>query len=78
MPNQHKRSPLALRLPEGLEAWYRSEAAKRKMALNALAVEALEAYRGGNTKPRPGNTTCPHPRARIHKGLCGACGTNVG
>jgi hypothetical protein len=21
---------------------------------------------------------CPHPPARINKGLCGACGTNVG
>jgi len=21
---------------------------------------------------------CPHPKARINKGLCGACGTNVG
>jgi hypothetical protein len=21
---------------------------------------------------------CPHPTARINKGLCGACGTNVG
>ena len=21
---------------------------------------------------------CPHPKARVHKGLCGACGTNVG
>lgn len=20
---------------------------------------------------------CPHPRARVHKGLCGLCGTNV-
>ena len=22
--------------------------------------------------------SCPHPKARIHKGLCGACGTWVG
>jgi hypothetical protein len=21
---------------------------------------------------------CPHPQARVHKGLCGACGTCVG
>jgi hypothetical protein len=21
---------------------------------------------------------CPHPKARVHKGLCGACGTYVG
>jgi hypothetical protein len=24
------------------------------------------------------NGDCPHPKARINKGLCGACGTNVG
>jgi hypothetical protein len=33
------------------------------------------------TAPRrePGPAQCPpHPSARVHKGLCGACGTNVG
>lgn len=23
-------------------------------------------------------SACPHPAARVHKGLCGACGTYVG
>ena len=26
---------------------------------------------------RPSAADCPHPKARVHKGLCGACGTNV-
>lgn len=41
----------------------------------------------GSTAPAPpatfkpaatGRTQCPHPPARVHKGLCGACGTYVG
>jgi hypothetical protein len=24
---------------------------------------------------RPERADCPHPKARVHKGLCGACGT---
>lgn len=27
---------------------------------------------------RPGPEPCPHPKARVIQGLCGACGTNVG
>lgn len=27
-------------------------------------------------EPQP--ASCPHPKARINKGLCGACGTHVG
>ena len=27
---------------------------------------------------QPGDPDCPHPKARVHKGLCGACGTYVG
>ena len=27
---------------------------------------------------RAANGDCPHPKARINKGLCGACGTYVG
>jgi hypothetical protein len=30
------------------------------------------------TGPREPSGGCPHPKARIHKGLCGACGTYVG
>jgi hypothetical protein len=26
---------------------------------------------------RPSPEDCPHPRARVYKGLCGACGGNV-
>jgi hypothetical protein len=33
---------------------------------------------GKGRKSRPSPEDCPHPRARVHKGLCGACGTHVG
>ena len=29
-------------------------------------------------QPRPDASACPHPKARILKGLCNACGTYVG
>lgn len=32
------------------------------------ALESLRASR---------REDCPHPKARVHKGFCGACGTNV-
>ena len=28
-------------------------------------------------RARPAASECPHPKARVHKGLCGACGTAV-
>ena len=58
-----------------------------------LRSAALAAVSGGQSAPartlpvvsEPVNRftaspepSCPHPKARIHKGLCGACGTNVG
>lgn len=30
------------------------------------------------SSPVPERVACPHPRARVNKGLCGACGTYVG
>ena len=29
-------------------------------------------------QPRPAASACPHPRTRVLKGLCNACGTYVG
>lgn len=121
MADRHKSKPKAVRMPDGLEAWYRQHATETGRTLNAALVAALEDYRnrheaaplsvgglkipvviderqppgtiglvsawreGGEVKasaavvvnvaPDPG---CPHPKARVNKGLCGACGTNVG
>ena len=36
----------------------------------------LSASEGSNDEH--GRADCPHPRARINKGLCGNCGTYVG
>jgi hypothetical protein len=111
MPDRHKTTPKAVRMPDGLLA--RVEAARADgETVNAFIVAAiereLERREGGSTAPaakrHSGSTTrkppavtftapldspnariafggsadCPHPKARINKGLCGACGTNVG
>ena len=52
----------------------------RKVREDAAARTAL---RDGDWGPLAGELdaaleACPHPKARINKGLCGACGTNVG
>jgi hypothetical protein len=106
MVDRHKTAPKAVRMPDGLLAWYEQHAAATGRPVNAALVAALTEYRtqheGGSTTvaaaPRQGTTTapapapvaavqhqpqragknCPHPRARINKGLCGACGTYVG
>jgi hypothetical protein len=38
------------------------------------APPAVAPEPAGRRQPGP----CPHPQARVHKGLCGACGTYVG
>ena len=42
-----------------------------ELASGIPAEELAEAVRGG---PQP----CPHPKGRVTKGFCGACGTAVG
>lgn len=79
MPNQHATKPKAVRLPGGLEARVKSAAEGSDETVNAFIVAAIEEKlqrREGGSTPEP--VDCPHPRARVHKGLCGACGTNVG
>jgi hypothetical protein len=142
--DRHKANPKAVRMPDGLLAWYEQHAKDTGQFVNAVLVAALEDYRqrhgGGTTavvapaksrrKPPgkrgsttpvsgarlqelrakafasdvepvtdpaelsrlsveahtaeiaaqtvPEQDTCPHPKARINKGLCGACGTYVG
>ena len=44
-----------------------------------LGLEALSYEQAAGSQPARHRRQCPpHPPARIHKGLCGACGTNVG
>ena len=81
MPDRHKTKPKAVRMPDGLQAWYEQQATAAGQPVNALLVTALEDYRtthSGSTTPTPTQTNaCPHPKARIHKGLCAACGTHI-
>ena len=54
MADRHKNRPKAVRMPDGLEAWYRERAATTGQPLNAVLVAALEAFRhqhdGATTK----------------------------
>jgi len=45
MADRHKRPPKAVRLPDGLEAWLRAYANSTGQSVNAVIVEAIEAYR---------------------------------
>ena len=54
MPDRHKTKPKAVRMPDGLEAWYRERAAEEGQPVNSLLVAALEEYRArhdGATTP---------------------------
>lgn len=63
-----------LRVPE--EVWEPALARARREGTNLSAV-IVGYLRDYVTKPAPKRATCKHPPARVHKGLCGACGTNV-
>jgi hypothetical protein len=93
MPSQHKHPPISLRLPGADRAWLLEYAAAQERPVNGVLAEAVALLRHqveGGTTARHAHTAparaarhqreddCPHPKARIHKGLCGACGTNVG
>lgn len=109
VPDRHKTTPKAVRMPDGLEARVETAAEADGASVNGFIVAAIEeklrrrgsgstapaapVKRGSTTrKPReapapaarfvaaekPESATCPHPKARINKGLCGACGTYVG
>ena len=80
----HKNPFLGWNPPAGDSAWARAEADRRGVKLSTILTEALSEYRAKHQSEaaaedaRPAGSDCPHPSARVHKGLCGACGTNVG
>jgi hypothetical protein len=79
MADRHKTTPKAVRMPDGLLARVETAAEADGGSVNAFIVAAIEERlqrREGGSTPEP--VDCPHPKARVHKGLCGACGTNVG
>lgn len=64
-----------LRVPE--EVWEPAMARARREGTNLSAV-VVGFLRGYVALPAPkGGGACKHPAARVHKGLCGACGQNV-
>lgn len=50
--------------------------AERQRPPPAAHTDRQAAYAEQNRAARNGD--CPHPPARVNKGLCGACGTHVG
>lgn len=67
-------------MPDGLLARVETAAQTSGESVNAFIVgaieERLERREGGSTNSMNGE--CPHPKARVNKGLCGACGTYAG
>lgn len=45
MTDRHKSKPKAVRMPDGLLAWYQQRAEETGQPVNALLVAALEDYR---------------------------------
>jgi hypothetical protein len=62
--------------------WTRSTAAavliERGLPGEAEPSADRAARTAGPSSQDPAQADCPHPAARIHRGLCGACGTHVG
>lgn len=52
---------------------------KTRVSYATAALIAAIAAAGAAEQERMARPSdaCPHPKARVHKGLCGACGTNV-
>lgn len=64
-----------LRVPP--EVWEPALERARKEGTNLSAV-VVAFLRDYVTRPGPRRgAVCKHPPARVHKGLCGACGENV-
>jgi hypothetical protein len=56
MADRHKSKPKAVRMPDGLLAWYEQRAEATKQSVNGAIVAALEEYRdrhGGSTTAAP-------------------------
>lgn len=83
---------MTLRMPSELHNRVREQAGRNRRSVHAEIIALIESglaveQMGGDTlgailNPGAGNAhdrsgDCKHPRARVHKGLCGACGTNV-
>jgi hypothetical protein len=68
MPNQHKHPPIAYRPPVAIRARLMAHHDQTGMAVSAILTTALDAF----LPPE-----CQHPESRVHKGLCGACGTHT-
>jgi len=60
MADRHKTKPKAVRMPDGLLAWYEQHAAATGRSVNAALVGALEEHRAQHDS---GSTTPPAPVA---------------
>lgn len=67
--------PLSEIIRRGLDA-IAPEVHEIEEPLRRVIREEL-AVMSANAPERPPATDCPHPKARVIKGLCNACGTNI-
>jgi hypothetical protein len=80
----HNSNQTAFRFPPGVLPRLKARAEAEGRTMTAIVVGLVTGYLDGITtsgaraQAQPADSDCPHPKARINKGLCGACGTYVG
>lgn len=65
-----------IRVPDDVWTPAMERARREGTDLSKVVVTFLRDYVTAQPKARRA-MACKHPPARVHKGLCGACGTNV-
>jgi hypothetical protein len=58
MPNQHKHSPMSVRLPESLRQWVLDRKAATGLPVNQIIVQAVGAY-AHRLRPKDGGGESP-------------------
>jgi hypothetical protein len=78
----HNSDQTAFRFPPGVLPRLKARAEAEGRTMTDIVVGLVTGYLDGITTSaapaQPADSDCPHPAARVHKGLCGACGTFVG
>jgi hypothetical protein len=87
--NAQRTVRITVNLTPALTALLDRYAEENRWTRSTAAAVLIERGLPGETEPPAAHTTgpasqdparadCPHPAARVHRGLCGACGTYVG
>jgi len=73
-PDYHSKPLLGVRVDAEVQDWGRGEAERRGQKFGDFVTGLFTAERERVNHA----DDCPHPPARVHKGMCHACGTYTG